>query len=69
MVSAFAAAILLCAAPLFAQAKKGEEPPAPKGYILQYTLTTLCVVLGVYVCCRPGRRGARSKMERAEEEK
>jgi hypothetical protein len=57
-----------CATQLFAQSRSDAPPPAAKSYILQYTLTLLCIGLGVYVACRPGKRGKKIKLERSEEE-
>ncbi len=46
---------LLAVVPAFAQRGKPPEEE-PKGYIMQYTLTVLCLVLGVYATARPSKR-------------
>jgi peptidoglycan/LPS O-acetylase OafA/YrhL len=52
--------------PVMAQ-KKQQEPEEPKGYFLQYTLTVLCLVLGVYATARPSKRTTEVKKKTEEE--
>lgn len=43
-------------------AQKGKPPEEePKGYFLSYTLTVLCLILGVYCTARPSKRTSEIK--------
>jgi len=57
---------LAAAETVFAQKGK-PEPEEPKGYILQYTLLVLCLVLGVYCTARPSKRTSELRKEVEEE--
>jgi len=65
----FALALLVWLAalpPVFAQ--KGKPPEEePKGYFLQYTLTVLCLVLGVYATARPSKRTSEIRKQAEDE--
>ncbi len=65
----FALALLVWLAAMnSAFAQKGKPPPEePKGYFLQYTLTVLCLFLGVYVTARPSKRTSEIKKDIIEE--
>lgn len=60
--AAVALLMLASAAPLWAQTD--EAAPADKaGWVMGYALTSLAIVLGLVVICRPGNRTSEVKIE------
>ncbi len=54
-------AVWLLESAVFAQ--NTATAPAPgKSYVLAYALVVLCVLLGLVVVCRPGRRSSEPKL-------
>jgi hypothetical protein len=57
---------LAAMAPAYAQKNKPPEPEQ-KGYFLSYTLTVLCLILGVYCTARPSKRTSEVKKQAEDE--